>query len=54
MSWASRLPPRDPELIRTWQLFVETWREGKALVDSGEVDDDLDWECQARNDPGHR
>lgn len=43
----------DPEIDRTYQLFVETWREGK-----GFVDDELDttvgewmvYQCQARID----
>jgi hypothetical protein len=45
-----RLEEGDPELEATWQLFFETWKEGKALRDEGAISRDLNWSCQARTD----
>lgn len=42
--------PGDPELDRTWELFYETWKEGKAKVAAGELDRSLPWNCRARAD----
>ncbi|MFT7581852.1 MAG: hypothetical protein ACI9MR_003530 [Myxococcota bacterium] len=41
---------KDPEISRTYELFLETWREGIAGVRADEVDDDLLSDCRARND----
>lgn len=38
------------ELERTYQLFLATWREGKAAVDNDEVDDYLRYACRAEED----
>jgi hypothetical protein len=40
----------DPELERTYQLFLETWREGKRAVAMGAEEEHLPWQCQARED----
>lgn len=45
-----RLEEGDPELEATWQLFYDTWKEGKALRDQDAISRDLDWSCQARSD----
>ncbi|WP_373046856.1 DUF1588 domain-containing protein [Vulgatibacter sp.] len=44
------LYPGDPELERTWQLFYETWKEGKAGIAAGTLDQYLQWSCRARTD----
>jgi len=44
------LYPGDPELERTYQLFYETWKEGKAGIAAGTVDGWLPWNCRARSD----
>lgn len=37
------LPADDPEIERTYQLFLETWREGwQGLVEAAKADDDVD------------
>jgi hypothetical protein len=41
----------DPEIERTYQLFLETWKEGAANVTSGKENAWLSWWCQARVDP---
>ncbi len=53
-----KLSPDDPEIERSYQLFLETWREGwQGLVAAGQSDDDVDdysenlpYDCQARED----
>jgi hypothetical protein len=40
------LPVTDPEITRTYQLFLDTWHE---LSQAG--DDGLDWNCQGRWNP---
>ena len=42
--------PGDPELERTYQLFYETWKEGRAGVAAGTIDQWLSWSCRARTD----
>ncbi|MDD9942006.1 MAG: DUF1592 domain-containing protein [Myxococcales bacterium] len=46
-----RLAEGDPELERTYQLFLETWQEGVDKVQRDEVDNSLPRACQARTDP---
>jgi hypothetical protein len=41
----------DPELERTYQLFYETWKEGKGKIAGETVNRWLPWQCQARLDP---
>ncbi len=43
--------PDPDELERTYQLFLEVWRDGRAGVVSEEYDASLPWECQANTDP---
>jgi hypothetical protein len=48
-----RLTPTHPEINRTFNLFLETWREGKQKM-SAEMDplsSNLPGECQANSDP---
>jgi Protein of unknown function (DUF1588) len=46
----------DPEIERTYQLFLETWREGSAGVKAGQGEEnpmyraDLPWACTATED----
>ena len=45
----------DDELQRTWQLFLNTWREGQDAVAKGSknggVDPWMNGQCQAHEDP---
>ena len=41
----------DPEIERTYALFLETWEEGVASVAAGKEDAWLSWWCMARVDP---
>ena len=41
----------DPEIERTYALFLETWEEGVASVAAGKEDAWLSWRCMARVDP---
>jgi hypothetical protein len=41
----------DPELLRSYQLFLDTWNEGRAKVASEELSDNIVWQCQARQNP---
>ena len=41
----------DPEIDRTYELFYETWKEGKAKIADETVHRWLPWQCQARLDP---
>jgi Protein of unknown function (DUF1588)/Protein of unknown function (DUF1592) len=41
-----------PEAERVYDLFLTTWREGRAKLASMEVGRDLTWECQYRRAPG--
>lgn len=43
------LPEGDPELERTFELFADTWREGRNGLASGEVDKELVWACRTVN-----
>ncbi len=44
------LTAASPEVEATYQLFYETWKEGKALVATGALDDHLHWLCVADSD----
>ena len=41
----------DPEIDATFNLFVETWREGMTLVNADPANAYLTWRCQARANP---
>jgi hypothetical protein len=41
----------DAEVQRAYDLFLETWKDGKANVASGVENEWLTWWCQARVDP---
>ena len=41
----------DPEIERTYGVFLETWKEGAANIESGKENAWLSWWCQARVDP---
>ncbi len=41
----------DPEIERSYQLFLETWKEGAANVAAGKENAWLSWWCAARVDP---
>ena len=41
----------DPEIERTYQLFLETWKEGSANVTAGKENAWLTWQCMVRVDP---
>ncbi|MFY0538508.1 hypothetical protein [Nannocystis pusilla] len=41
----------DAEVGRAYDLFLETWKDGKANVASGAENEWLSWWCQARVDP---
>jgi len=41
----------DPEIDRTYALFLETWEEGAANVAAGKENAWLSWWCMARVDP---
>jgi len=43
------LPEGDPEVERTFKLFVETWREGRKALATGEVKEQLAWACRTAN-----
>lgn len=45
------LPTGDPELERTYQLFVDTWKEGKAAIAATTLTADLASACRARKNP---
>lgn len=45
-----KLTVDDPEVERTYNLFLETWREGKQLVAEDQVDDYLPYQCRAERD----
>jgi hypothetical protein len=42
------LPEGDPELERTYQLFYDTWKEGKQKLADGSIDSWMTWSCQGR------
>ncbi|MCB9651957.1 MAG: DUF1588 domain-containing protein [Deltaproteobacteria bacterium] len=42
--------PSNDELDATYQLFLETWREGKAAVAAGDLSVDVDYRCRSEND----
>jgi hypothetical protein len=44
------LYPGDPELERTYELFYETWKKGKAGIANATIDSWLPWSCRARTD----
>lgn len=46
-----KLDPSDPEIERTYQLFLETWKEGAANVAAGKENAWLSWQCMVRVDP---
>ena len=37
----------DPEINHTYTLWVETWKEGKAGLEEGEINSSLPWNCSA-------
>lgn len=41
----------DPELNRTYQLFIDTWQEGRAAVQAKTEGDSLTYACRARVNP---
>lgn len=43
------LPEGDPEIERTYELFADTWREGRKALASGEVEKELAWPCRTAN-----
>jgi hypothetical protein len=43
------LPEGDPEIERTFELFVDTWREGRTGLASGDVEKELAWACRTVN-----
>lgn len=45
------LSPGDPEIERTYQLFLETWREVQAAQRNNQLSLDLPGLCQAKKDP---
>ena len=45
------LPDGDPEIDRTYQLFYDTWKQGKANVAATTESAWLPWACQANTDP---
>lgn len=45
------LPLGDPELERTYQLFLDTWNEGKAAILAKTLTADLVYSCRARKNP---
>ncbi|MEZ4384159.1 MAG: hypothetical protein R3A79_22690 [Nannocystaceae bacterium] len=46
-----RLELDDPEIDRTYALFVDLWKAGYADVQGGAENDWLVWSCQGRADP---
>ena len=45
-----QLELNDPEIERTYQLWYETWTEGRAAVIKDVVDDYLPYRCRAEKD----
>lgn len=45
------LAEKDPEIERTYRLFLDTWKEGKQLLAAETVGNWLVWQCQARVNP---
>ncbi len=45
-----RLTESDPEVTRTYEIFYETWKEGKALVESDDLSNQVDGECRSQTD----
>lgn len=45
------LPLGDAELARTYQLFVDTWNEGKAAIAAKTLTADIAYSCRARKNP---
>jgi hypothetical protein len=43
------LPEGDPEIERTFELFVDTWREGRKGLATGDFDKELAWACRTVN-----
>jgi hypothetical protein len=41
----------DPELNRTYQLFIDTWTEGRAAVEAMTENENLTYACRARVNP---
>ncbi len=44
------LDAEDPEIDRTYALFLEVWRDGKRGIELGEYETNLPGQCQATND----
>jgi hypothetical protein len=45
------LPAGDAEIDRTYNLFLETWREGKTKMASDELGSELPGPCQVNQNP---
>jgi hypothetical protein len=45
------LTPDHPEIDASFELLVDTWRDGNAALDDGALDDSLPWQCRATEDP---
>jgi hypothetical protein len=45
------LSSTDPEIERTYQLFVDTMRAGRAAITADTENSWLTWSCQARVNP---
>jgi len=41
------LDPDDPEIDITYQLWLDTWHDGHAAIESGELSTSLHWDCDA-------
>jgi len=45
-----RLSVDDEEVERTFNLFLDTWREGKAGLEEDTIDDSMSWRCRRTTD----
>lgn len=43
------VPADHEEIDAMYTLFFETWQEGEALVEAGEISENMPWTCQARS-----
>ncbi len=50
--FGERLEVGSAEYERVFDLFLKTWREGRAKLAADSVNRDLPWECQYRRAPG--
>jgi len=49
--WGTRPALDDPELLLTYGLFLDTWREGLQGVAAGEISESLSYRCMGRVNP---